>query len=343
MDTYVEDQDALFKDVFAHFSEVNKQPAATQLDADLLKRAERSLDSHTPRPLLWRVLQTGEELLKALQQNPTPLTRLLERTVQLIPFDELKTAISTAELEEALQSPSVPVQLLCLAYLTKAADRPSGAAFVAASSSLVQLLVTTWLSAESTEVSERALECIVALLAVDSPSTLTVVPPDPTPGAAQGQGLLWRRIFHDPDVYSLLFLWTSSVRSNHDLSTKKGRQAVTISQARLFDFVARVSQIDWVEITSTALPRVEEVFINQGAHGAQAQPYGGGLLRYVASDMISESDILMEVLRQDFFTKLLNALEEGGSTTRLPPRMLQAIQQAAGVDTLPSETNGLHL
>ncbi|RMD43126.1 hypothetical protein DV735_g2057, partial [Chaetothyriales sp. CBS 134920] len=343
MDTYVEDQDVLFRDVFAHLSEVNQQPAAKQLDADLLKRAERSLDSHTPRPLLWRVLQTGEELLKALQQDPTPLTRLLERTVQLIPFDALKTAISTAKLEEGLQSPSLPVQLLCLAYLTKAADRPSGAAFVAASASLVQLLVTTWLSSESTEVSERALESIVALLAVDSPGTLTVVPSDPAPGAAHGQGLLWRRIFHDPEVYSLLFLWTSSVQSNHNLDTKQGRQAVTISQARLFDFVARVAQLDWAEITSTALPKVEAAFIKQNAGDARAQPYGGGLLKYVASDMISQSDILMQVLRQDFFMKLLTGLEEGGSKTRLPPRMLQAIQQEAGVDTLPSETDGMHL
>ncbi|RMZ89915.1 hypothetical protein DV736_g2846, partial [Chaetothyriales sp. CBS 134916] len=341
MDTYVEDQGVLFKDVFVHFSEVDKEPAANRLDDDLLKRAERSLDSHTPRQLLWRVLQTGEELLQVLQQDPTPLTRLLERSVRLIPFDELKTTISTAKLEEGLRSPSVPVQLLCLAYLTKAADRPSGAAFVAASSSLVQLLITTWLSVESTEVSERALECIVALLGVDSPNNLTVVPSDPTPGAAHGQGLLWRRIFHDAEVYSLLFLWTSLVKSNHELTTIKGRQAVTISQARLFDFVAQVAQLDWVEITATALPNVEAVFIKQD-DDAQAQPYGG-LLRYVASGMIDQSDYLMEVLRQDFFLKLLKIVEEGGSTTHFPPRMLQAIQQEAGIDTLPFETDGLHL
>ena len=339
MDAYVEDKDVLFQEVFAHLSTVEQQPETTKLDDDLLKRLERSLDASTPQNLLWQLLRTGENLLQSLQQDPRPLTRVLEKTVLLIPFDELKSSISSEKLEEGLRSSSIPIQLLCLAYLTRASDTPSGASFVAASSSLVQRLVTVWLSVESTEVSERALECIVALLAVDSLSSSTVVFAENRVGEAQGQGLMWRRIFYDPQVYSLMFLWTSLTRSNHDLKTKKVQQQVTISQGRLFDFLARVAELDWGAITTSSLPDVEKDFLRSESTN---QPYGG-LLRYAASNMIDSKDYLMEVLRQDFFMKLLNVVQEGGSQN-VSPRLLEAIQQEAGVEQTQETANGgMHL
>ena len=339
MDAYVEDKDVLFRDAFAHLRSVEQQPEITKLDDDLLKRLERSLDASTPQQLLWQLLQNGENLLQILQQDPRPLTRVLEKVVQLIPFDELKSSISSEKLEEGLKSPSIPIQLLCLAYLTKASDTPSGAAFVAASSSLVQRLVTVWLSVESTEVSERALECIAALLIVDCPSSSTLILAENRAGEAQGQGLMWRRVFHDPSVYSLLFLWTSLRRSNHDLETKKRKQQVTISQGRLFDFLARVAEFDWAAITTSSLPDVEKDFVQSDA---SSHPYGG-LLRYAASDMINPKDYLMEVLREDFFVKLLKVLEEGDNRD-VSPRLLEAIQQEAGMEqTQQSENGGMHL
>ena len=338
MDGVVEDKDALFNDIFSHLCNVRDDPGSAKLEDDLLRRGERSLDASTPRQLLWRILQTGEDLLQTIQQDPRPLTKLLERTVQLIPFDELRQSISTQKLEEGLKSPSTPIQLLCLAYLTKAADQPSGAAFVASASTLVQLLVTTWLSVESTEVSERSLECIVAILYVDSPRSATLVMGASGSGEARGQGLMWRRIFHDADVYSLLFLWTSSKKSNYDLKTKKGQQAITISQARLFDFIARAAELDWAPISTSAMPAVENEFRKTSSDD---QPYGG-ILRYAANDMIDSSDILMEVLRQDFFMKLLNVVEEGNSRQVLP-RLIEAIQQGAGIQTSQDQSNGMHL
>ena len=339
MDAYVEDKDVLFRELFAHIRNVEEQLGAAKLDDDLLKRLERSLDASTPQRKLWYLLQVGENLLQILQEDPRPLTRVLERTVQLLPFDELKASISSEKLEEGLTSPSIPVQLLCLAYLTKASDTPSGAAFVAASSSLVQRLVTVWLSVESTEVSERALECIVALLAVDSPDSSTVLFADNRVGEAQGQGLMWRRLFYDPQVYSLIFLWTSLRRSNHDLKSKKGKQRVTIAQGRLLDFLARIAELDWGATTTSSLPDVEKEFVQSEA---SSHPYGG-LLRYAASEMIDPKDYLMEVLKEDFFVKLLKVLEEGGNRD-VSPRLLEAIQQEAGAEQTQQSQNGrMHL
>lgn len=337
MDAYVEDRDVLLNEVFDNLQQIQQQQTAT-LNEDLLRRAERALDASTPRELLWRLLQTGEGLIQSLSQDPRPLTKVLERVVLLIPFDELKHVITPEKLEEGLKSPSVPIQLLCLAYLTKAADTPSGASFIAASSPLAQCLVTTWLSVDSTEVSERSLEALVALLAVDSPDSTTVVSAGDQLGGAQGQGLLWRRIFYDPQVYILFFLWTSLKWSNYELGSKKGLRQATISQARLLDFLARISLLDWSTIITSTLPDVEEDFVDAGA---DKQPYGG-LLRYAASDMIDSKDFLMEVLRQEFFLKLLKVAQEENSR-QMPPRLLQAIQEEVGDDANGGEAAGVHL
>lgn len=325
MDAYVEDQDALFVELFSHLQIVETDGAT--LDEDILKRAERSLDASTPRSNLWQLLSTGEALLQNLQQDPRPLTRLLERDISLIPFDELKNSISAQKLEEGLESPSVPVQLLCIAYLRKAADTPSGASFVAASSDLVQTFLTLWLATENTEVAERALEAIEALLVVDSTESTTVITSGERLGEVQGQGLLWRRIFNDADVYAILFEWTSLATTRQDINTKKGLHLVTISQGRLFDFIARVASLGWATVTTSSLPSIESKYTS----GMGDDPYGG-LLRYAASYMIDASDIIMEVLRQDFFVKVLGVVEDNNIQS-VSPRLLEAIQQGAGVET----------
>lgn len=326
MDAYVEDQDALFVELFSHLKIVETDGAT--LDEDILKRAERSLDASTPRSNLWQLLSTGEALLQTLQQDPRPLTRLLERDISLIPFDELKNSISAQKLEEGLESPSVPVQLLCIAYLRKAADTPSGASFVAASSGLVQTFLTLWLTTENTEVAERALEAIEALLVVDSTESTTVIASGERLGEVQGQGLLWRRIFNDADVYAILFEWTSLSTTRRDINTKKGLHLVTISQGRLLDFIARVASLGWATVTTSSLPSIESKYTSGVGDD---QPYGG-LLRYAASYMIDASDIIMEVLRQDFFVKLLGVVEDNNIQS-VSPRLLEAIQQGAGVET----------
>jgi hypothetical protein len=324
MDVNAEDANKLFPQVFDHLQAVEQHPE-TPLDEDLLRRAGRALDAGTEVKSLWQLLSKGEEMLQSLTQDPLYLTRLLEKVVPLIPFDDLRSVISPSKLEEGLNSPSIAIQLLCLAYFIRASDSPSGASYIASSSSLVQTLIQLWLSVENTEVSERALECIVALLAVDSPESSTFVAADTGVGEAQGQGLFWRRLFHDTQVYSLFFLWTSLKKSKYDLKTKKGQQQVTISQARLFDFLRRTAVLDWATITTSTIPQVEADFIPDLGSG---QPYGG-LLAYAASHMIDRSDFLMEVLRTDFFLKLLVVVQEDNSQ-QVPPRLLAAIEQEAG-------------
>lgn len=328
MDQLVEDPTSLFNEVFVHLEKAQEQ---APLNEELLRRAWRNVDSHTPRATLWQLLNVGEQTLQSVQQDPRPLTRLLEQVVRCLPFNELKERITTEKLEQGLQSPSASIQLLILAYLHKAADTPSGAAFVAYSASLTKVLITTWLASESTEVADKSVEALIALLLVDSPSTSTFITSQPTSGEAQGQGLLWQRMFSDPDVYELLYSWTSLTNSKHNVSTKKGLQQATISQGRLFDFIARAAPISWTDVSTSRLPDIERKYIKSNATD---QPYGG-LLRYVASDMIDPSDFLMEMLRQDCFAKLLVAVQESRPQA-VTPRMLEAMRSDAG-----EEANGV--
>jgi hypothetical protein len=214
-------------------------------------------------------------------------------------------------------------------------------AFIAASPSLVQCWLTIWLSTESTEVADRSLDIIELMLAVDHESNATVISNGGRMGEVQGQGLMWRRVFNDPDVYRILFDWTSLTSSKRDNKTKKGMQMTTIAQARLWDFIVRTAGVDWGYITSSTLPDVEAQYIQAG-HGNGDEPFGG-LLRYATSHMTDRHDLLMEVLRQDFFLKLLGVTENDTSSRTLPPRLLEAIQHGAGVKTTKKHENGLQL
>lgn len=230
---------------------------------------------------------------------------------------------------------------------------------------LVRCLIVTFLCVESTEVVERAGEVVLGLLSVDSEDAVTVVSSGDGDesgsgsgglGEVKGQGLMWRRVFLDLEVYGLLFEWTSLVegRGKWDLSTKKGRYAASLSQGRLFDFVAGVARLDWRVVGTSVYGDVEGRFYYSKSSSASATGGGGGrgernegvyggLLKYAATGMIDSDDYLMEVLRRDFFVKLLHVIDEENSKG-VSSGLRRAIQDGAGVrQEEQSLTNGMHL
>src|SRR5947207_12674719 len=132
-----------FQELFAHLKEVEEDPQHKRLNYDILRDAQNNLSSTTPRETVWSLIANGERLLDIIQEDPRPLTRLLEVDISFIPFDEIKDSIPLEKLIQGLLAPSLPIQVLCLAYLRKAADSPSGVAWVGSTASLVNVLVTT--------------------------------------------------------------------------------------------------------------------------------------------------------------------------------------------------------
>ena len=333
--------DSSFQELFAHLSQVERDPEHTHLNNDILRDAQNNLSSTTPRDVVWSILSTGERLLDIIQQDPRPLTRLLEVDISFIPFDEIRDSIPLEKLIQGLLSPSLPIQVLCLAYLGKAADSPSGVAWVGSTASLVNVLVTTWLTSDSTEVAERALETLIILLEVDHVGRTSLIREGGLTGKAQGQGLLWRRLFRDREIYSLFFQWTSFKNLTSRETTKQDMRKITTSQGRLFDFIARVAGLDWSNITRSHFPDVESRYADQ-----QTLEGSGGisLLQYAASFMVDSNDPLMSILRGDFFTKLLAIIDEGSGKLEVPPKLLEAMREdIRGLPENSSQSGGVHL
>lgn len=331
-----------FHELFTHLAEVEQDPQHTRLNSDILRNAQNNLSSSTSREIVWSLLANGERLLNIIQEDPRPLTRLLEVAISFIPFDEIKDAIPPQKLVEGLHSPSPSIQVLCIAYLRKAADSPSGVAWVGSNASLVKEFVTTWLGSDSTEVTEQALEALIELLEVDHVNRLTVVQERDVNGEAKGQGLLWRRLFRDPEIYTLFFHWTSLKSSEYREKTKQAIHKMTISQGRLFDFIARVAELDWSNITHSHFPEIESRYSSQEVENG---PNGVSLLQYAASGMVNSADPLMSVLRRDFFMKLLALIEEGRGQQEVPPKLLEAMQEDVGenMESLSQPAGGMHL
>jgi hypothetical protein len=331
-----------FQELFAHLEEVEEDPHHKRLNDNILRDAQNNLSSTTPREIVWSLLAKGERLLNVIQEDPRPLTRLLEVDISFIPFDEIKDSIPSHKLLEGLLSPSPSIQVLCLAYLRKAADSTSGVAWVGSNAGLVKQFITTWLTSDSTEVTERALEALMVLLRVDHIDRKIVVEEKGLKGEAQGQGLLWRRLFRDPEIYALFFHWTSLKSPEYREKSKQAIHRLTISQGRLFDFIARVAELDWSNITVSHFPEIEANYSN---HDTQDGRVGISLLQYAASGMVDDTDPLMSVLRSDFFMKLLALIDEGSGKQEVPPKLLEAMREDVGETTeTPSQsTGGMHL
>ena len=197
-----------------------------------------------------------------------------------------------------LSSPSSDINLVILNLLNKACSSSGDAGIIAASPEIVAALVRLWLSTPVTEVATQGLEVLSGLLRVDA----TTAPEGDAnmtgyTSKVYGQGLMWRRVFHDKDVYELFF----SICSLNTIgqSGQLSKREKTISQARLLDFILTFSNFE--QISASQLPEIEK-------------KYGlvsGGLLDFAAVHMIDwKDDLLMHVTLIDFFTNLLRGNSE---------------------------------
>jgi hypothetical protein len=244
-------------------------------------------------------------LLRASQDDLEPLVLLLCEAVEFVTFDDLQDSVPVDVVTEGLSSPSPSVQNLALSYLKKAAESPSGAAFVANDDSLVKALIKVFLTSRSTDIGgTKALGAILALLSVDNPENVTTVSSDGSIGQTNGQGLLLRRVFHDEEVYGLFFRLTSVDEVRHELTMLQ----ITTAQARLLDFVSGVAKISWDAIHDSTKPDPQTSSIARpGACGRERS-----LLRYVALNMVDRTDPLMKNILLDFFTKILEIKSPAG-------------------------------
>lgn len=182
-------------------------------------------------------------------------------------------------------------------------------------------LVKTWLSAPSVDVGHRATEVIAELLELDSPNraagTLnfeinggkTELRAEPT-----GQGLLWRRILGDSEIYASIF----------ELCLGGGEPALderqtSLAQARLLRLLPRLACLD-IEALRLPIPISE---LREGSKLERLRGSEHGILYWASTGMIDRSDILMHVTSLDYFADLLKRLGGFGDFDRVELKQAQ--------------------
>ena len=190
-----------------------------------------------------------------------------------------------------MKAPSPPINLLALSLLAKAGLASGDAAIVAGELGLVASLVELWLSTSSTGVAQAALDTLWALLEVDLANHLENGERElASEEGHTGQGLMWRRVFTDKDVYGIFFgLCSLQPGAPGDLSKRER----TIVQGRLMGFLVKAGSLRWDIISKSQVAEVE------------TQYQSTSLLHFAACQMVDVSDVLMHMTLLSFYRELL--------------------------------------
>ncbi|KAJ5518066.1 hypothetical protein N7453_000488 [Penicillium expansum] len=279
-----------FDSVRSHLAQVQENPS-TALDIPLIDKLKLQLVESTDPVVPATLLSQISVLLPILQEDPTPITTLGIRATAYFTFTDLQSIDPPINLVAGFKAPSPPINLLALSLLAKAGQKYSEAAVVAGDSDLVAALVELWLSTTSGEVAQTALDTLWALLEVDVANHLENEEYENTGDEGHtGQGLLWRRVFTDKDVYGLLF-GLCSLQSDAPGGLSKRER--TLAQGRLMTLLVKAGKLRWDIISTSQVPEIETKY------------QSSSLLHFATCHMVQVSDVLMHMTLLNFFRELL--------------------------------------
>ncbi|KGO68812.1 hypothetical protein PITC_076940 [Penicillium italicum] len=279
-----------FDAVSSHLAQVQENPS-TALDIPLIDKLKLQLVESTDPVVPATLLSQISALLPILQEDPTPITTLGIRATAYFTFTDLQSIDPPINIVAGFKAPSPPINLLALSLLAKAAQKYSEAAIVAGDSDLVAALVELWLSTSSGEVAQAGLDTLWALLEVDVANHLENGEYEHTGDESHtGQGLLWRRVFTDKDVYGLLF-GLCSLQSDAPGGLSKRER--TLAQGRLMTLLVKAGKLRWDIISTAQVPEIE------------AKYQSSSLLHFATCHMVQVSDVLMHMTLLNFFRELL--------------------------------------
>ncbi|KAI1637819.1 hypothetical protein F4809DRAFT_640110 [Biscogniauxia mediterranea] len=267
----------------------------------LFDHVELQLTDVNIPPLIPRLLPKITDILKQYQQDPAILCSLAIKLLGPLNFTQILSLASEEAIIQAMRSPAPSANILAITVLEKASRSPSDAAILAMMNNVVTGFLTQWLSAPQVEVGEKASRVLGDLLDVDCdtrpPDGLSVNGMEVAVRKPPGQGLMWRRIFHDRDIYGLLLSLCS--RGPHQ-NTDSGlsAQQLSLAQGRLLRVLPRLAALNFAAVTRTEFPELNRRYANFDGNG--------GLLHFAALHMIDREDTLMHLSLIDFFEALLS-------------------------------------
>jgi hypothetical protein len=266
-----------------HLQQVQQDPSVA-LDEKLLDTAIYALvPTITPQDAQTLVLQIYQ-LLPSLQQDPTPVVRLLARLLEPVPLSAILSLEPPVDFIAGLQVATTPFNNLTLSLLEKA-DGNSARTLASAYPQLFISLVELWLSTQDEGVADKAGKALLHLLKIDLPDA----------GTVGLNGPVWKRIFRDKDVYERIFAITDT---NTDRHTSLNKSRKTIAQARLLGWLPEVGKLDWLAISQSYHPKIESAF---GLPEDQQS-----LLHYAMAYMVDyKRDVLMHRTLMSSYTSFL--------------------------------------
>lgn len=309
-----------------HFDQVILDPS-TPLDARNIEKLRAELAAETDFEVFISLLVQVSCLLPILQEDPTPVTSLAVKISEYISFKELQSIDPPIDFLAGLKAPSPPINILTLRLIKKASEAPNYVAAIASSSDLVIALVELWLSTGTTEVAQTAFDVIWSLLEVDYPGSDKVDTTDELGNdKTSGQGLMWRRLFKDRNVYGLLFNICSLETLGQD--GQLGSREKTVAQGRLMDLVMKAGSLDWQTISTSHFSDIE------------SSTNSTDLLSFVACQMVDTDDVLLHMTLINFFCEILRIDARGLRQRGAKTAVSGANFSSAPLDFLVS--TGLH-
>lgn len=286
--------EALLSQLRGHLQDLESDPSQ-ELNERLFESCALVLPQTLSTDQSGQLIQQLSQLLPRLHANPTPAIGILVPLLHPFSFSDILAIGPGVDFVAGLNVEALPYNRLMLALLQKAATNPNDAATVATQPEVVVALVKLWLCTHDTGVASQCGQVLLGLLQVDQQTSVESAA-NGLPG--QGQGLVWKRIFYDQDVYSLLFS-ICSLRSD-DASTKLSKSQRTLAQARLLEWLPKVGAMDWVTITRSHHAEIESRYTNGRSEG---------LLLFASSCMVDiKDDVLMHRCLIDFFADLISTV-----------------------------------
>lgn len=301
-----------FSEVRKHLAEVAADPAKA-LDERLLETFEgqilgMTLDPHITHPVhrlrlgtvggiedadRTAILNQISELLPTLRQDPSLVTAFVEILIrpQNFTFDRVLAIQPAIDFAAGLTSSSLPINSATLSLLSKAQHGRGHSEIVAGRPEVVAALIRLWLCTADTAIADKAQKVLLGLLHAHD------VPLADETGLQQEkvfyEGLMWRRVFRDKDIYGSIFALCSLATAGREGQPTKREK--TVAQARLLDLIL---QIDCEALRISQFSNIEEQY------GVK----NGGLLDFVTLHMVDyKDDVLMHMTLIDFYTNYLSS------------------------------------
>jgi hypothetical protein len=248
-----------------------------------------------------RLLPGITEILKVYQSDPKVLCSLAIKLLGPLNFTQVMSLASEEAIIQALRSPAPSANVLGMSIIEKASKTPSEAAILAMMKNVVAGFLTCWLSASQVEVGEKGSRVLGNLMDIDCDTRpadgISLNGTEIAVRHTPGQGLVWRRLLHDRDIYALL-LSLCSPGPHHNAEGGLTDQQLSLSQGRILRVLPRLAALNIGAISSTEFPDLNQRYFQIASDA--------GLLQIAALHMIDKEDVLMHLSLVDFFETLLS-------------------------------------